>query len=69
MAGASAGCHLREASAAGIPRTTGHLLFHRVHMMTNRLGLLPREEALLGVVAAGAFGDPLAINHALPATR
>ncbi|MBT2445590.1 thiopeptide-type bacteriocin biosynthesis protein [Streptomyces sp. ISL-43] len=61
--------HLREAAAAGIPRTTGHLLFHQVHMMTNRLGVLPREEALLGVIAAQGLSDPLTVNRALLATR
>ncbi|MGW7333338.1 lantibiotic dehydratase C-terminal domain-containing protein [Streptomyces sp. NPDC054840] len=61
--------HLREAAAAGIPRTTGHLMFPQVHMMTNRLGILPREAALLGVMAARSFGDPIALNHAIPAAR
>ncbi|WP_406480527.1 lantibiotic dehydratase C-terminal domain-containing protein [Streptomyces platensis] len=43
--------YLAEAAGAGIPRTPGHLIFHQAHMMTNRLGILPREEALLGIVA------------------
>ncbi|MBG0827799.1 hypothetical protein HS041_08480 [Planomonospora sp. ID67723] len=33
--------------------TPQHLVFHQSHMMMNRLGFLPREEALLGIVAAG----------------
>lgn len=35
-----------------VPRTTGHLVFHQGHMMLNRLGILPREEAMLGIIAA-----------------
>ncbi|GIH89453.1 thiopeptide-type bacteriocin biosynthesis protein [Planobispora siamensis] len=33
--------------------TPQHLVFHQAHMMMNRLGFLPREEALLGVIASG----------------
>ncbi|MFC4057782.1 thiopeptide-type bacteriocin biosynthesis protein [Planomonospora corallina] len=33
--------------------TPQHLVFHQSHMMMNRLGFLPREEALLGIIAAG----------------
>ncbi|MGV9596699.1 lantibiotic dehydratase C-terminal domain-containing protein [Streptosporangium sandarakinum] len=34
--------------------TPQHLVFHQAHMMMNRLGFLPREEAFLGVIAAGS---------------
>ncbi|MDJ1132799.1 lantibiotic dehydratase C-terminal domain-containing protein [Streptomyces iconiensis] len=34
------------------PYSAGHLVFHHAHMMCNRLGILPREEALLGAMAA-----------------
>lgn len=39
-------------AATAVPRTPGHLIFHQNHMMSNRLGILPREEALLGLIAA-----------------
>ncbi|MFJ4338494.1 lantibiotic dehydratase C-terminal domain-containing protein [Streptomyces sp. NPDC088915] len=54
--------HLREAVESGVPRTPGHLLFHQVHMMTNRLGVLPREEAMLGVLAS----RPVALDPPAP---
>lgn len=44
--------YLRQASAAGLPRTLGHLMFHQIHMTLNRLGILPREEAVLGIIAS-----------------
>lgn len=43
--------YLADAAGAEISLTPGHLIFHQAHMMTNRLGILPREEALLGIVA------------------
>ncbi|MEU2158852.1 lantibiotic dehydratase C-terminal domain-containing protein [Streptomyces sp. NPDC019396] len=44
--------YLEKASASQVPYSAGHLIFHQAHMMCNRLGILPREEALLGVTAA-----------------
>ncbi len=49
-ADAVAGYQVR-ASAAGVTRSPAHLLFHHNHMMLNRLGVLPREEAVLGRLA------------------
>ena len=40
-----------RAMTEGIDLTPMHLIFHQGHMMTNRLGFLPREEALLGQYA------------------
>ena len=40
-----------RAMTEGIDLTPLHLIFHQGHMMTNRLGFLPREEALLGQYA------------------
>ncbi|MFE7464600.1 lantibiotic dehydratase C-terminal domain-containing protein [Streptomyces sp. NPDC057499] len=44
--------YLARASEKHIPYSAGHLVFHQAHMMCNRLGILPREEALLGILAA-----------------
>ncbi|MEU0675219.1 lantibiotic dehydratase C-terminal domain-containing protein [Streptomyces sp. NPDC006172] len=44
--------YLQSASARQVPLSAGHLVFHQVHMLCNRLGILPREEALLGIMAA-----------------
>ncbi|MFE7295121.1 lantibiotic dehydratase C-terminal domain-containing protein [Streptomyces sp. NPDC057579] len=44
--------HLSQTCRQQVPRTTGHLVFHQAHMMLNRLGILPREEAMLGIIAA-----------------
>ncbi|MFI1470971.1 thiopeptide-type bacteriocin biosynthesis protein [Streptomyces wuyuanensis] len=44
--------YLGSASARQVPYSSGHLVFHQAHMMCNRLGILPREEALLGVMTA-----------------
>ncbi|MCX4731496.1 lantibiotic dehydratase C-terminal domain-containing protein [Streptomyces sp. NBC_01363] len=44
--------YLVRASERQIPYSAGHLVFHQAHMMCNRLGILPREEALLGIKAA-----------------
>ncbi|MER6047712.1 thiopeptide-type bacteriocin biosynthesis protein [Streptomyces sp. NPDC001793] len=51
--------YLAEAERMEIPRSPGHLIFHQAHMMTNRLGILPREEALLGIVARAVEGGEL----------
>ncbi|GAB1641469.1 hypothetical protein KRMM14A1259_18920 [Krasilnikovia sp. MM14-A1259] len=45
--------YLDEVRKKAVPKTPGHLIFHQNHMMANRLGILPREEAVLGIVAAG----------------
>jgi hypothetical protein len=44
--------YLGRAADEQVPYSAGHLVFHQAHMMCNRLGILPREEALLGVMAA-----------------
>ncbi|WP_052757852.1 thiopeptide-type bacteriocin biosynthesis protein [Streptomyces yangpuensis] len=44
--------YLARAEADRIPYSAGHLVFHQAHMMCNRLGMLPREEALLGILAS-----------------
>ncbi|WP_405491246.1 lantibiotic dehydratase C-terminal domain-containing protein [Streptomyces sp. NBC_00096] len=44
--------YLRRAEAGHVRYSAGHLVFHQAHMMCNRLGVLPREEALLGILAA-----------------
>lgn len=43
--------YLVRAELAEVGRTPQHLVFHQGHMMLNRLGFLPREEAILGVHA------------------
>lgn len=43
--------YLARAELSGVDRTPQHLAFHQGHMMLNRLGFLPREEAVLGVHA------------------
>lgn len=43
--------YLHRAAVADVERTPAHLAFHQGHMMLNRLGFLPREEAVLGVHA------------------
>jgi len=43
--------YLHRAQAVGVERSPQHLTFHHGHMMLNRLGFLPREEAVLGVYA------------------
>ncbi|MEV0113255.1 lantibiotic dehydratase C-terminal domain-containing protein [Streptomyces sp. NPDC050844] len=48
--------YLVHASERRIPYSAGHLVFHQAHMMCNRLGILPREEALLGIMAARLNG-------------
>ncbi|MDH6114340.1 thiopeptide-type bacteriocin biosynthesis protein [Kitasatospora sp. MAP12-15] len=48
--------YLEQAATTAVPRTPGHLIFHQNHMMANRLGILPREEALLGIIAANYKG-------------
>ncbi len=50
--------YLEQAADTSVPRTPGHLIFHQNHMMANRLGILPREEALLGIIAANYEGGP-----------
>ncbi|MFB9903692.1 thiopeptide-type bacteriocin biosynthesis protein [Allokutzneria oryzae] len=42
----------RRIHAAG-PSRRVHLFFHHLHMSMNRLGYLPAEEAMLGLVASG----------------
>lgn len=59
--------HLVRAAAMDIPYSPGHLVFHQVHMMCNRLGILPREEALLGIMASRWAGDSTLAHKALPA--
>lgn len=44
---------LEEALAAGVAVPRAELLLHYLHMEMNRLGFLPAEECLLGLVAAG----------------
>ncbi|MBT2454188.1 thiopeptide-type bacteriocin biosynthesis protein [Streptomyces sp. ISL-86] len=44
--------YLDRAARMRIPFSRGHLVFHQAHMMCNRLGMLPREEALLGIMAS-----------------
>ncbi|MGI5479959.1 hypothetical protein [Streptomyces lavendofoliae] len=44
--------YLARASDEQVPYSPGHLIFHQAHTMCNRLGILPREEALLGIMAA-----------------
>ncbi len=44
--------YVGRAADEQVPYSAGHLVFHQEHMMCNRLGVLPREEALLGVMAA-----------------
>ncbi|MGW1173539.1 lantibiotic dehydratase C-terminal domain-containing protein [Kitasatospora sp. NPDC002543] len=46
--------YLDRASHHAVPHSAAHLVFHQAHMMLNRIGILPREEALLGVLAARA---------------
>lgn len=48
-----------RAATESVHLTPMHLIFHQGHMMTNRLGFLPREEALLGQYAHlyGVDGD------------
>ncbi|MFH8582648.1 MULTISPECIES: thiopeptide-type bacteriocin biosynthesis protein [Streptomyces] len=48
--------YLERAATSQVPYSAGHLIFHQVHMMCNRLGILPREEALLGIQAARQLG-------------
>jgi thiopeptide-type bacteriocin biosynthesis protein len=48
------GAYLDAAAKAGVSRSPEHLTFHQNHMMMNRLGFLPREEAVLGIHARGA---------------
>ncbi|GAA4194086.1 hypothetical protein GCM10022219_16800 [Microbacterium oryzae] len=43
--------YLATAGSLAVPRTPQHLAFHQNHMLMNRLGYLPREEALLGMHA------------------
>lgn len=43
--------YLARAQAVGVDRSPQHLAFHQAHMMLNRLGFLPPEEAVLGVRA------------------
>jgi thiopeptide-type bacteriocin biosynthesis protein len=43
--------HLAAAGRMEVPRSPQHLVFHQNHMLMNRLGYLPREEALLGIHA------------------
>lgn len=50
------GRYLTAADAQRNPYSAGHLTFHQAHMMCNRLGILPREEALLGAMAARSAG-------------
>lgn len=50
--------YLGRAEAGQVPYSAGHLVFHQAHMMCNRLGVLPREEALLGILAAEQPGLP-----------
>ncbi|MCX5588620.1 thiopeptide-type bacteriocin biosynthesis protein [Streptomyces erythrochromogenes] len=49
--------YLGRAAAGQVPYSAGHLVFHQAHMMCNRLGVLPREEALLGILAAEEPGS------------
>jgi len=42
-----------------VPRTPQHLAFHQNHMLMNRLGYLPREEALLGLHARDWISAPV----------
>ena len=51
--------YICRAAREGISLTPLHLVFHQGHMMTNRLGFLPREEALLGQYAR-VYGEPAA---------
>ncbi|MHC3394141.1 lantibiotic dehydratase C-terminal domain-containing protein [Streptomyces lavendulocolor] len=44
--------YVARAAARRVPYSAGHLVFHQAHMMCNRLGILPREEALLGILAS-----------------
>ncbi|PPG71280.1 hypothetical protein C5C31_02670 [Rathayibacter rathayi] len=53
--------YLTAAGRLGVPRTPQHLVFHQNHLLMNRLGYLPREEALLGLHArdwVALSGDP-----------
>lgn len=44
--------YLEDARIHDVQRTAQHLIFHHNHMLMNRLGYLPREEALLGMYAS-----------------
>lgn len=53
--------YLAEAGRLEVPRTPQHLVFHQNHLLMNRLGYLPPEEALLGLHARdwiASSGDP-----------
>lgn len=41
----------KAGKSSSINRSPQHLVFHQSHMMLNRLGFLPREEAVLGIHA------------------
>ncbi|WP_168714261.1 thiopeptide-type bacteriocin biosynthesis protein [Streptomyces sp. A1136] len=49
--------YLKRAKARQVAYSAGHLVFHQAHMMCNRLGVLPREEALLGILASEQPGS------------
>lgn len=44
--------YLNDAHDYEVGKTAQHLVFHQNHMIMNRLGYLPREEALLGMHTA-----------------
>lgn len=49
--------YLDDARTHGVQRTAQHLVFHHNHMLMNRLGYLPREEALLGMYASHSMAQ------------
>lgn len=54
--------YLNDVHDYDVGRTAQHLVFHQNHMIMNRLGYLPREEALLGMYAADWMETP-AFTH------
>jgi thiopeptide-type bacteriocin biosynthesis protein len=65
--------YLADAGRLGVDRTPQHLTFHHNHMLMNRLGYLPREEALLGLYArdwvSGTAPAPAAARPQRPRSR
>ena len=51
--------YLTAAEKLEVRRTPQHLAFHQNHMLMNRLGYLPREEALLGLHARDWISAPV----------
>ena len=61
--------YLAAAGHLGVPRSPQHLAFHQNHMLMNRLGYLPREEALLGLHARDWIASDLRTPPSTPDER